>query len=188
MDSIRHYFERVAPLKNEEWDLLRAKLIRREYPKKAMILKAGETENLISFVETGVVRFFIQNDNDERTFAVIFQNELLSAYDSFLTRSPSSYYAQAITKTVLWSFTYSDLQELYRQAPISNVIGRIACEELYLKKAKRELSLLNDTAHQRYLRIFSERPNVLQQVPLKYIASYIGITPQALSRIRKAIT
>ena len=71
---------------------------------------------------------------------------------------------------------------------MGNKIGRHASEDLYLKKAKRELSLLNDTAEQRYLNLFTEQPHMLKHIPLKYIASYIGITPQALSRIRKRIT
>ena len=71
---------------------------------------------------------------------------------------------------------------------IGNQIGRLACEELFLKKSKRELSLLNDTATKRYLNLMEEQPLLFQQVPLKYIASYIGITPQALSRIRKRIS
>jgi len=59
---------------------------------------------------------------------------------------------------------------------------------MYLRKSKRELSLLSQTAEERYLSLFSDRPKLLKQIPLKYIASYIGVTPQALSRIRKRIT
>ncbi|HEY0749771.1 MAG TPA: hypothetical protein VGD26_01370 [Chitinophagaceae bacterium] len=68
------------------------------------------------------------------------------------------------------------------------MIGRKASEDLFLKKSKRELSLLNDTAEERYLKLFSEQLHLIKQIPLKYIASYIGITPQALSRIRKRIS
>ena len=61
-------------------------------------------------------------------------------------------------------------------------------EKMFLLKSKRELSLLNKSAEERYLNLFTERPILLQQIPLKYIASYIGVTPQALSRIRKRIS
>ena len=68
------------------------------------------------------------------------------------------------------------------------MIGRRASEELFLKKSKRELSLLRDSAEERYLNLFEERPELLREIPLKYIASYIGVTPQALSRIRRRIS
>jgi CRP-like cAMP-binding protein len=187
MEKIRQYFELIGPIPEKDWEIFVSKLIKREYSKKTMILRSGQTENYISFVDTGIVRFFIPNEANERTFAFIFDNELLSAYDSFLTQTPACYCAETINHTILWSFTYYDLLELYEKSPVSNVIGRIACEQLYLKKAKRELSLLNDSAGERYLKIFSERPKLLQQIPLKYIASYIGVTPQALSRIRNRI-
>lgn len=68
------------------------------------------------------------------------------------------------------------------------MIGRVAAEILYMEKSKRELSLLSMTAEQRYLNLFSEQQELIRLIPLKYIASYIGITPQALSRIRRRIT
>jgi len=89
---------------------------------------------------------------------------------------------------VLWQLTFEDLQEIYRATEIGNVIGRHASEDLFLKKSQRELSLLNQSAQQRYLDLFEEQPELLKNIPLKYIASYIGVTPQALSRIRKRIS
>jgi CubicO group peptidase (beta-lactamase class C family) len=80
--------------------------------------------------------------------------------------------------STIWSFSHERLQQLYKKHPTSNTLGRIATEEIFLKKAKRELSLLLDTPEQRYLKLFTEQPNVIRQIPLKYIASYIGITPQ----------
>ena len=71
--------------------------------------------------------------------------------------------------------------------PVGNYLGRFAAEKLFLAKSKRELSLLKYTAKERYLRLFSEQPKIIQLIPMKYIASYIGITPQGLSRIRRQI-
>jgi CRP-like cAMP-binding protein len=105
-----------------------------------------------------------------------------------LTQQPSEYQIEAITETVLWSISHADLQEIYAHTSIGNTLGRHASEGLYIKKTKRELSLLNQSAEDRYLNLFTEEPRLLQQIPLKYIASYIGITPQALSRIRARIS
>ena len=88
----------------------------------------------------------------------------------------------------MWSVSFNDLQLIYAETNIGNTIGRLASEDLFVKKSKREVSLLNLSAEERYLNLFKEQPHLLIHIPLKYIASYIGITPQALSRIRKRIS
>ena len=148
----------------------------------------GETEEYLSFVEEGIIRLYIPKVDNDITFGFVFENSFISAYDSFLTQLPSSYAVETITKTVLWRLRYHDLQVIYDETAVGNKMGRKASEDLFLKKTKRELSFLNDTAEERYVKLFSERPEVIQRIPLKYIASYIGITPQALSRIRKRIS
>jgi CRP-like cAMP-binding protein len=188
IDQIRKQFEQIVPIPDKDWEAFTAQLVRREFAKKTIILHEGQTENYISFIEEGIIRFFIPKEGNELTFSFIFNDEMLCAYDSFLTRSPSLYAAETITHTILWSFTYADLQKLYKEVPLTNIIGRIASEEIYLKKAKREISLLNDSAEERYLKIFSDKRNLINFIPLKFLASFIGITPQALSRIRKRIS
>src|SRR5690606_6317727 len=106
----------------------------------------------------------------------------------FLTRMPSTYNVQTLSETHLWQLSYEDLQEVYQKTGTGNLLGRKASEGLFLKKQKRELALLQLSAEERYVNLFRERPEVIRQIPLKYIASYIGITPQALSRIRKRIS
>ncbi len=188
INQIRKQLEQFVTIPDKDWETFTSKLVRRAFPKKTIILKEGQVENHISFIEEGIIRFYILKEANELTFSFIFNDEMLCAYDSFLTRSASLYYAETITHTVLWSFTYADLQKLYQEVPITNIIGRIASEEIYLKKANREISLLNDTAEERYLKLFSDKRNLIKHIPLKFLASFIGITPQALSRIRKRIS
>ena len=122
------------------------------------------------------------------TFSFAFAGNFISAYEFFITRERSIYQIETITATTLWSVSYAHLQKIYTETIVGEKIGRFASEELFLKKSKRELSLLTESAEQRYLNLFKEQPQLLQSIPLKYIASYIGITPQALSRIRKRIS
>lgn len=122
------------------------------------------------------------------TFNFCFDKEFTCAYDSFLTQTPSNYELQALTDTVVWQISYEDLQTVYAKTKVGNYLGRFAAEKLFLAKSKREISLLKYTAKQRYLQLFKEQPRVLKHIPLKYIASYIGVTPQGLSRIRRQIT
>ncbi len=188
MKQIREYFERTVQLTDKDWQLFSSKLVSREFTKRTIILKTGQTENYLSFVEKGIIRFFIPKEENDLTFDFVFDNGFLSAYESFLTQTPSTYQIETLTETILWSITYHDLQDIYRESEIGNTIGRLASEDLFLKKSKREFSLLSDTAEERYLKLFEEQLHLIKQIPLKYIASYIGITPQALSRIRKRIS
>lgn len=188
MEQIRKYFETILKLSEKDWQTFSSKLIKQDFPKKHLLLKAGQIENHLSFVEKGIIRFYIPKEESDLTFTFVFDNGFVSAYDSFLTQQPSIYNIETLTKTTIWRLTYDDLQAIYKETEIGNTIGRQASEDLFLKKSKRELSLLNETAEQRYLNLFTEQPRLLKQIPLKYIASYIGITPQSLSRIRKRIS
>ncbi len=188
MIEIKRYFEKMVDISEKYWEFFSSKLTRREFSKKSILLKAGEKENYLSFIEEGIIRKCIPNEFEDSTFEFAFANNFVSAYDFFLTQKPSNYQLETISDTILWSVTFDDLQLIYAKTQIGNTIGRLASEELFLKKSKRELSLLTLSAEERYLNLCKEQPQLLQLIPLKFIASYIGITPQALSRIRKRIS
>ena len=189
LQQIKAYLDQIATISNSDWDFFTSKLQRRVIPKKTNFLKLDDIENYISFIESGVVRLYIPKENPEKeiTFGFSFKDQFISAYDSFLTQTPSAYQLQTLTETTLLSITYNDLQEVYNKTQIGNLIGRLTAERLFLLKSKREQNLLNLSAEERYMKLFKERPELLKVIPLKYISSYIGVTPQALSRIRKRL-
>ena len=188
MEQIRTLFQKIVAIPDKEWELFSSKLTATQFPKKTLLLKKGQTERYLSFIERGIIRLFIPKEENDLTFGFAFAGTFMSAYDSFLTQTPSTYQIETLSDTVLWRISYSDLQTIYKETHAGNIIGRFASEDLFLKKCKRELSLLTNTAEQRYLSLFIERPDIIKQIPLKYIASYIGVTPQALSRIRRRIS
>ena len=189
MQQLKLYLDKITSISSSDWSFFISKLQRRVITKKSVFIKVNQIENHISFIESGIVRLFIPKDNPEKeiTFGFSFENQFVSAYDSFLTQSPSNYQLQALTETTVLSISYKDLQSVYKSTQIGNLIGRLTAEDLFLIKSKREQNLLNLNAEQRYLKLFKERPELLKSVPLKYISSYIGVTAQALSRIRKRL-
>ncbi len=190
MKKFKKYIETFSEISEKDWNIFSSYLVKRTFKKKTVILHLGQIENNISFIESGSVRLLIPHEDEEkdRTFGFSFQGQFVSAYDSFLTQTPSLYQLETLDETVFWSISYENLQKVYKNTHVGNTIGRFVSENLFLIKSKREQSLLNETPEQRYLNLFTERPNVIKQVPLKYIASYIGVTPQALSRIRRKIS
>ena len=189
MQQLKAYLDQIATISNQDWNFFTSKLQRRILPKKTVFLKINEIENHISFIESGVVRLFIPKENPEKeiTFGFSFKNQFISAYDSFLTQQPSLYQLQTLIETSVLSISHNDLQEVYDKTKIGNLIGRLTAERLFLIKSKREQNLLNLSAEERYVALFKERPELLKVIPLKYISSYIGVTAQALSRIRKRV-
>ncbi|UZR97477.1 Crp/Fnr family transcriptional regulator [Chondrinema litorale] len=187
MGYIREYYEQITRLTEEEWLFISSYFTKRVFKKGEVITKRGDIEKYLSFIESGIVRYYIPDVENELTFHFCFDREFTCAYDSFLSQNPSEYELQALTNMVMWSISNRDLQIVYAQTKVGNYLGRFAAENLYLAKSKRELALLKFTAKQRYLNLFDENPEIIEKIPLKYIASYIGITPQGLSRIRKQI-
>ncbi|WP_299157733.1 Crp/Fnr family transcriptional regulator [uncultured Tenacibaculum sp.] len=188
MKEIRKFIDNISPMSDSDWLFFSSKLKKVELDKNIPLLKIGKVENHLSFISKGIIRLYIPEEMSDLTFGFVFENEFITAYDSLLTQTPSEYQIETLTETVLWQISNKDLQEVYKSTKNGNIIGRRMAENMFLIKSKRELSLLNKTAEQRYLDLFTDRPKLLEKIPLKFIASYIGITPQALSRIRKRIT
>lgn len=184
-EKLKNYLERLCPIPERDWELFQPLIRRRVFARKEQILKMGEVEDYVSFVDRGIVRYYVEEGDRDLTFEIAFENSLASGYDSFLTRKPVLYSAEALVDTELWSVAYDDLQAVYADSEVGDRLGRLAAEELYIRKNKRQMSLLKDSAEQRYMRLVHEYSHFIQLVPLKYLASYIGITPQALSRIRR---
>lgn len=187
MLKIKEFFEEFVEINDEEFEVFTSKLVKVKYPKKSIILEKGKVEQALSFIEKGIVRFNIPKLDYDFTFGFAFENSFVSGYDSFLTQLPSTYNIEAISDCTLWQISYKDLNDIYNNTRIGERIGRKVAESIYLKKVKREISLLEDTAKTRYLDLLKEQPELIQKIPQKYLASYIGIRPQSLSRIRREI-
>lgn len=188
MQAIKDYFKKYVGISEEDFQLFSSKLIRKSFKKGEIILENGQVETYLSFLSDGIVRFNIPKEDHDLTFGFIFTGNFFSAYDSFLTQTPVSYNTEAITNCIIYQISRDDLEQVYAETKVGNKMGRLAAEQLFLFKMRRELSLLDETATERYLKLFNERPELIRKIPQKYIASYIGVRPQSLSRIRRSIS
>ena len=187
MNEIKKFINNIFPINDSDWIFFSSKLKKVKLEKKNTLLKTGEVENHLYFLSKGIIRLYIPRIENDITFGFLFENEFVTAYDSFLTQTPSSYSLETLTDVILWKISKPNLEDVFNNTLSGNIIGRKMAEEMFLIKSKRELSFLSKTAEERYLDLFKERPELLKLIPLKQIASYIGVTPQGLSRIRKRI-
>jgi len=170
------------------WHLFEPLLHPVEFSSGAFLARAGRVTSAIYFISSGVVRVFCIHQNKEVCLDFAFSGQFSTAYASFVTQTPAIVSLQAITPVKGFAFYYPDLLELYNKSHGAERTGRLLAEYQYLRKYQRELSFLQLTAKERYQQLLEEHPVVVQQIPVKYIASYLGIEPESLSRIRKAIS
>lgn len=187
MQSLIAYFERMGFSESELTPFLNC-IKTRQFKTHELILYKGQVENYLSFVDEGLIRYYVVAKDKEITIDFAFQKSFYCAYDSFYDRSATQIYIEALTDTQLYSISYKDLQNLYSNCEITKKIGRLATEYLLSKKIKREINLLTKSPQERYEELLREQPKYIIQIPLKFIASFLGVVPETLSRIRKRIT
>lgn len=157
----------------------------REYKKGDVILQIGYTENFVSYVCKGIVGIFLEKDGEEVCYGFGFEDNYISSYDSFLQQKPSKMIMRALESVVLASISYEKLQIVLQSSCEGQEFGRKIAETLFIKSQERIIAFLTQSAEERYQALITQRPEVLKKIKQKYIASYLGITPVSLSRIRK---
>lgn len=156
-----------------------------ELPKKQHLLRAGEFCKNIYFIQKGCLRYYYLVDGEEKTGQFFFENGWYTDYESFLSGQPSLQYVEALEETELFVLEKQKLEYLYNTVPKFERFGRIMAEQAYLGIRRRTKGLTNLSATERYEKLVKERPKIMERVPQLYIASYLNIKPQSLSRIRK---
>lgn len=176
-------------LTTEEQEYLCIHFIREEIKKNEFPIQIGDYENHLYFIEKGILRYWsLCNDNDsdkEVTFWFSFPGEFANSYLSLKEMKPSLINIQAITDSIIWKISKLDLVELYRNSLNINKIARVVLEDALTRKVNREIQLLGMSCEEIYANLIAKDKELIKQIPLKYLASYIGVTPQTLSCIRR---
>lgn len=186
-DRLKISLDRLLPLTREEFVYFVTLLTPRKLAKHASFLRAGEVCTYIAFINQGCMRYYYLKDGDEFNGQFFFEGAWIGEYQSFLTGGPSIQYFDALEATELLVMQHSDLQKLYAELPKFERFGRVLAENVVIGSQRRTASLLFDTPEERYLKLITDRPKVLERIPLHHIASYLGIKPESLSRIRKRL-
>lgn len=173
-------------MSNARAEQIAEKFKRREIAKNEYLLKERSVCGESHIIEEGIIRSFIY-DLEGIDITTGFYSRQMFASDllSFFKRIPSKENIQALTDCKTWYITYDDMQESFHTIPEFREFGRLHIINQFGMLQKRMLSMLQQTAEQRYGGLVYAHPEILQHAPLKYIATYLGITDTSLSRIRK---
>ncbi|WP_343626756.1 Crp/Fnr family transcriptional regulator [Flavobacterium lindanitolerans] len=150
-------------------------------------LKKGDSADThIYFIESGSLRIFITDGEEERIVRFGYQNNIVVALDSFFTQKPSDFYIQAIKKTTVKIISKEKFMTFINSNPENLKIWLEILEDLVLQQIEREKDLLVQSPRERYERVLKRSPQLFQEIPNKHIANYLRMTPETLSRLKKS--
>ncbi|WP_345230849.1 Crp/Fnr family transcriptional regulator [Olivibacter ginsenosidimutans] len=188
MEPLINKIKSYVTLTSEDEIIIRTLFQKKELKKGEHLLKAGNVCRHVIFIETGLVRYYVNNDGVEETTYFNKENEFVCDNMSFLTQIPSYINIQALEDSTIWMISYDNIQRFYKEVTTGDRFGRLAIEQVFVSAASQNVSLYTDPPEVRYHKFLRNYPDVAQRIPQYYIASYVGIKPQSLSRIRKRIS
>jgi len=163
---------------------------RLEVPAKTILLEEGQVSQQYIFIEQGCVRAFFNNNENDKTVQLFFENEGLTSFESFINNAPSLFTIETIEPSVVYllpkQYVIQLMDELSREPDFLQMILQLSARRQthYINEF---VSFIRDTPEQRYQKLLNERPHIVQRVPQHYIASYLGVSTVHLSRIKSKL-
>lgn len=188
-ESVRQFFQKHGLSSISIIEEIECRFEEKVLPRNSLHLKEGRVSDEYMILESGFLRAFTYNcEGAEVTTGFYSAGSVVFEVASFFNRVPSKEAIQALTDAKGWVISYEQLNGLFHQFPAFREFGRSVLVKGFATLKGRMLSMINETAEQRYLALLQTNPGIFQQAPLKYIASYLGITDTSLSRIRKELS
>ncbi|WP_420321370.1 Crp/Fnr family transcriptional regulator [Flagellimonas sp.] len=156
-----------------------------KFPKNHLLHSQGKICEHIYLVEKGIARTFFYKEGKDITVHIASEGELITAIDSIISLKKSRYNVELLEESEIYCITYAELQSLLEKHPYYEKYMRMILEQLYAEGANRIEEFLFYSAKERYQNLMELNPSILNRVNLGYIASYLGMTQETLSRIRK---
>ncbi|MTH14762.1 Crp/Fnr family transcriptional regulator [Flavobacterium sp. LC2016-01] len=183
--KIHDYLSRSARLSKEEVKIFEKNLELRFVPKKTILLKAGEICNFEAYINKGCIReYFIDRNGQELTLQFAIEDWWVSDITSFEDQVPSDMYIETLEDCELLVLTRQAKENLINEVPHLERMFRLMIQRHLSKLQKRLFKTVSSTAMEQYVEFITRYPSISQRVSQQYIASYLGITPEFLSRLR----
>jgi len=185
--NFRAYISRYVSLTGNEWEEIEEQLIRLSFPARDHILQVGSICNDLYFLESGILRYYEWQDGDEKTLFFTQPDQLFTASESFNKQIPSQVGIEAITPVTVLQMDFAAVQNLNQTSPAWANFTRKVVLDVNSDLQSLLIHSMTMKPGERYQNLLREQPALARHVPLKYLASYLGIAPESLSRIRKRL-
>ena len=184
MQALLSIFTEVLGLNKQQFGLFQKELSTKKLHKKEHLIREGVVCDFIGIVVSGTLRSYVQNNDGEFNNDFYLENSFVSAYTSFLTQTPTNCNIEALTQVEMHYITRDQLNNLIQKDVSFLKLAKYISDNYFIRKCKRETSFLKNSAAERLEMVKRLYPNIEQQVPQYHIASYLGIKPESLSRIK----
>ncbi len=185
--ALKLFISNFVELTENDWKAVEPVIEVLHLKKNGFFIREGKIAKKIAFTNKGYLRVYYNHDGDEITRDISPLYTMITALPSYIKQKPSFEIIQAITDCELLIIKRDHLEFLYDNYPNWQKVGRRIIEEMFVETQNRIYSLITQTAEARYKKMIESFPDIFLHVPLQYIASYLGITSQSLSRLRKTI-
>ncbi len=186
--QLKNFLEQMVRLEEGAWGAMEKVLKPAAYKKNELFLRQGQVCRQLGFICKGFVRLYYLHDGLEISKDFNFENSICGSYASFSRQQPARFNIVAMEDLEVLLIGRDDLYSLYDRYPSLQKAGRLRIEYMFIKKEEREASFLLDSAEERYHQLLKQEPEIAARVQLQHLASYLGMKPETLSRIRKKIT
>lgn len=187
MKAFSELIGKYASIDEAELKIILSHFKERVVKKQKKILIAGQHASEYLFVQSGGIRVYYLNGDEESTLWVALAGQFFTEIESIWNQTPSRFYMEAIEDTELLVIETHTMEMLFDKYPQWQKFGRKIWEKMSVDLTPRVISLLNETAEERYLTLLQQE-EIIQKIPLHQLSSLIGITPNSLSRLRKDIS
>lgn len=191
MDEYKNIIANInkyVTLTDEEVEKLIAIISIKEIKRRELIDQPDYICRYRNYIEKGAFRsYFIDNDGKEHTVQIAVEDWFVSDFYSYITQTPATLYVEAMEHSTILQMTYDDIEGLCKEIHSLSEYFRVSTERAFAFSRKRALSSLSLTAEERFVELEDRYPNIVNRVPQKVIASYLGMTPEFMSKIRKRI-
>lgn len=184
MHPLRQFISQYTLVSEQDWQAISDCLLRRELKKETLLLEEGKTCKHLYFLEKGLLRFFVWKDGLDITKYFTDVPYVFTSQKSFNQQIPAQESIETLEDSIIWQMSYDDAQRLLELKSWTTFI-RLLVQEVQTYTEEILEALQTQTAEQRYKLLLQQDADLIQRVPLKHLASYLGIAPQSLSRIRK---
>jgi CRP-like cAMP-binding protein len=190
-EKFRSFIHKIVPLMPEE-DIkaFSSKAQNSEFQKDELFIKESETCRHLIFIHQGIFRYYLLHEGQDLTkdFAVDTQNPFCTAYTSFMLQRPSEIWIEALEPCQVWLWNKSDVLPFFQENLNWLRFAKAIADQLFYRKEQKELELIKCSSEERYRHFLINFPGLSQRVPQYHIATYLGITPESLSRIRSKLS
>ncbi|MEM6263391.1 MAG: hypothetical protein AAGI38_12840 [Bacteroidota bacterium] len=182
-NQLKEIFDPYVELDVQVWKNFEQLGETQDYPKEFVLKAAHTTEKYLSILLSGSGGNLLWNKQNFVCIDISYENDFLTDYMSFTLQQPTPIEVKLFENSTVFRMPYQNFQQTLAQGNYGQLVTRIIAESSFIEKQQQQIDLLTKTAKERYLELINSNKNI-ERTPLKYLASYLGITPQSLSRIR----